>query len=150
MTQTPDWADVEAVRLTSLPDSFDVANAISTALRKTKADGMREAAKFADLPDPYLDFESVVAAALVEKLAIRCALGNNGGTWAEHYVEDQKNLWRRFVKDLFADVSGQAYRAGRVAGMREAADLFCKVYWEAENSVGSIRALADKIERDGS
>lgn len=38
----------------------------------------------------------------LEAFAIRCALGNNGGTWAEHYTEAQKELWRRFVRDLVA------------------------------------------------
>jgi len=35
-----------------------------------------------------------------EKFAIRCALGNNGGSWATHYTEDQKEHWRQFVRDL--------------------------------------------------
>ncbi len=36
----------------------------------------------------------------VEAFAIRCALGNNGGEWAEHYTEAQKEHWRQFVRDL--------------------------------------------------
>lgn len=36
----------------------------------------------------------------VEKFAIRCALGNNGGEWATHYTEEQKEFWRSFVTDL--------------------------------------------------
>jgi hypothetical protein len=36
----------------------------------------------------------------IEQLAIRAALGNNGGTWAKHYTEDQKEFWRKFVRDL--------------------------------------------------
>jgi hypothetical protein len=30
---------------------------------------------------------------LIEKWAVKMALGNNGGEWATHYTEDQKNLW---------------------------------------------------------
>jgi len=41
---------------------------------------------------------------LVERFAIRCARGNNGGEWATHYTEDQKNFWRQFVRDLIADI----------------------------------------------
>ena len=37
---------------------------------------------------------------MVERFATRCALGNNGGDWATHYTEDQKEYWRKFVKDL--------------------------------------------------
>jgi hypothetical protein len=40
----------------------------------------------------------------VESFAIRCAKGNNGGEWATHYTEDQKNFWRDFVRDLAADL----------------------------------------------
>lgn len=39
----------------------------------------------------------------LEALAIRAALGNNGGTWAEHYTEAQKEHWRQFVRDLIRD-----------------------------------------------
>jgi hypothetical protein len=38
----------------------------------------------------------------IESFAIRAALGNNGGTWAEHYTEKQKEHWRQFVRDLVA------------------------------------------------
>jgi hypothetical protein len=41
---------------------------------------------------------------LVEKYAIRCALANNGGTWADHYTEAQREHWRAFVRELLADV----------------------------------------------
>jgi len=41
----------------------------------------------------------------VESFAIRVALGNNGGTWADHYHEEHKNHWRQFVRDLAQDVS---------------------------------------------
>lgn len=35
-----------------------------------------------------------------EQLAIKAAKGNNGGEWATHYTEEQKEYWRNFVKDL--------------------------------------------------
>ena len=41
----------------------------------------------------------------LEQLAERIALGNNGGTWAEHYTEDQKGHWRRLAMDLIDDVA---------------------------------------------
>ncbi len=40
----------------------------------------------------------------VEKFAIRAALGNNGGTWAEHYQEQQKEHWRKFIRDLVEEI----------------------------------------------
>lgn len=40
----------------------------------------------------------------IEKYAIRVALGNNGGKWSEHYTEDQKNHWRKFIRDLIEDI----------------------------------------------
>lgn len=36
----------------------------------------------------------------IEAFAIRAALGNNGGTWADHYTEGQKEHWRQWVRDL--------------------------------------------------
>lgn len=41
---------------------------------------------------------------LIEKWAIKLALGNNGGEWATHYTEEQKNLWRKRAKELFKDL----------------------------------------------
>lgn len=43
----------------------------------------------------------------IEVLAIRAALGNNGGTWAEHYTEDQKEHWRQWVRDMAAAMKDQ-------------------------------------------
>lgn len=48
----------------------------------------------------------------IERFAIRAALGNNGGTWAEHYTEAQKEHWRGFVRAMREDL-----RAEMVAGM---------------------------------
>lgn len=36
----------------------------------------------------------------LEELAIRAALGNNGGEWAKHYTPEQKEHWRQWVRDL--------------------------------------------------
>jgi hypothetical protein len=41
----------------------------------------------------------------LEAFAIRAALGNNGGAWAEHYTEAQKEHWRAFVRDLAMKVA---------------------------------------------
>lgn len=41
---------------------------------------------------------------LVEKFAIRTALGNNGGQWATHYTEEQKDHWRQLVLELARDL----------------------------------------------
>lgn len=43
----------------------------------------------------------------IERYAIRCARGNNGGEWATHYNEDQRNFWRDFVTDLAVDLRGK-------------------------------------------
>lgn len=40
----------------------------------------------------------------IERYAIRCARGNNGGEWATHYTEDQKEFWRTFVRDLVGEL----------------------------------------------
>jgi hypothetical protein len=53
-------------------------------------------------------------AALIEAFAIRCALGNNGGEWlagpdgSSHYTEEQKEVWRQFVRDLIRAIQSGA------------------------------------------
>ena len=37
---------------------------------------------------------------LIEKIAMTMAVGNNGGGWATHYNEDQKNVWRERAKEV--------------------------------------------------
>lgn len=49
----------------------------------------------------------------IESFAIRVALGNNGGTWADHYHEEHRNHWRQFVRDLAQDVSQTIQQHGR-------------------------------------
>lgn len=49
--------------------------------------------------------DDTVSQEMIEKFAIRLALGNNGGKWATHYNEDQKEHWRQFVRDLIKELS---------------------------------------------
>jgi len=45
--------------------------------------------------DCFLEvFKEIEMNELIEKVAIEMAMGNNGGDWAKHYNEDQKNVWR--------------------------------------------------------
>lgn len=37
---------------------------------------------------------------LIEKVARTIAVANNGGDWAKHYNEDQKNVWRERAKEV--------------------------------------------------
>lgn len=37
---------------------------------------------------------------LIEKVAKKMAVANNGGDWAKHYNEDQKNVWRERAKEV--------------------------------------------------
>ena len=37
---------------------------------------------------------------LVEDIAKKIAVANNGGDWAKHYNEDQKNVWRERAKEV--------------------------------------------------
>ena len=39
---------------------------------------------------------------IVEEIAITIALGNNGGGWATHYTEEQKNLWRDRARKIIS------------------------------------------------
>lgn len=53
---------------------------------------------------------------LIEQIALKIALANNGGGWATHYNEDQKNVWRKraeeiiqMVKDKLIDLDNIAF-----------------------------------------
>ncbi len=59
----------------------------------------------------------------IEKYAIRCALGNNGGKWSAHYTEEQREHWRRVVKDLVFDIWVEAANAGYEKGLRDGSEV---------------------------
>lgn len=37
--------------------------------------------------------------ALIERVAMRSAVANNGGEWATHFTEEQKEHWRKFAAE---------------------------------------------------
>ncbi|CAB5221011.1 hypothetical protein UFOVP245_59 [uncultured Caudovirales phage] len=37
---------------------------------------------------------------LIDEVAKKIAVANNGGDWAKHYNEDQKNVWRERAKEV--------------------------------------------------
>lgn len=37
---------------------------------------------------------------LIEDIAKKIAVANNGGDWAKHYNDDQKNVWRERAKEI--------------------------------------------------
>lgn len=45
--------------------------------------------------------------AMIERWAIRLALGNNGGSWESHYTEKQKNFWRQMTSDMIQDIKSE-------------------------------------------
>ena len=47
----------------------------------------------------------------LEYFAIKVALGNNGGTWAEHYKEHHKEYWRNFVRKLMIEMENYKERS---------------------------------------
>lgn len=101
----------------------------------------------------------------VEKLAIRAALGNNGGEWAEHYTEAQKEHWRQWVRDLAVGVATEANELGRpndaAIGWKAAVSALegtfrkikadcertCLGEWEQRKLVTRIYGMACKVVR---
>ncbi len=59
---------------------------------------------------------------MIESFAIRIALGNNGGGWATHYTDEQKERWRQFVRDLVADVRAEIRSQDKVLSELAAMD----------------------------
>ena len=41
---------------------------------------------------------------VIEKFAMKIALGNNGGQWSSHYTDKQKEYWRQFIRDLIEEI----------------------------------------------
>ena len=51
--------------------------------------------------DSFIEvFEEIEMEELIEKVAKKIAVANNGGDWAKHYNEDQKNVWRERAKEV--------------------------------------------------
>lgn len=85
---------------------------LSDNSHKTVAAVFRAMVRAAPLPPEDLNEQSLEQAMIdvrlhedmVERFAQRCAMGNNGGEWAIHYTEEQKNHWRQFVRELAEEV----------------------------------------------
>ena len=48
---------------------------------------------------------------LIEKVAMKIAVANNGGKWAEHYTDHQKAVWRFRAAQIINEVA-KALRDG--------------------------------------
>ena len=61
-----------------------------------------------DINEDVLEVDAVLylqrAQDQIERFAIRAAKGNNGGEWATHYTEEQKDYWRTFAADLILEI----------------------------------------------
>lgn len=56
----------------------------------------------------------------IEQFAIRAAKGNNGGEWATHYTEEQKEYWRQFVRELVGRaVAAERERCAKICDAME-------------------------------
>ena len=53
------------------------------------------------LYDSFIEvFEEIKMNELIDSVAKKIAVANNGGDWAKHYNEDQKNVWRERAKEI--------------------------------------------------
>ena len=51
--------------------------------------------------DSFIEvFEEIKMNELIDSVAKKIAVANNGGDWAKHYNEDQKNVWRERAKEI--------------------------------------------------
>lgn len=41
---------------------------------------------------------------LVERIAKKIAVANNGGDWATHYTDAQKDVWRQRAREVIKEV----------------------------------------------
>lgn len=61
----------------------------------------------------------------IEKFAIQCAKGNNGGEWSSHYTDEQKEFWRNFVRQMANEFYEQGHNDSRSG---TAAALFASLF----------------------
>lgn len=82
----------------------------------------------------------------IEDLAQMMAVGNNGGTWSDHYTDDQKNVWRDRARDVLAKMTE---KAGPMPADDELVD-WLETWAETGLSVTpeSALALIARIRRD--
>jgi len=80
-----------------------VAIAHRMRIGKEAADIGNFAMMVADLCRSLPEIQDNAPDELIEKWAIRMALGNNGGAWTTHYTEEQKDHWRRLARELLRD-----------------------------------------------
>lgn len=50
--------------------------------------------------------------AKIEEWAKKMALGNNGGDWAKHYTEEQKEHWRDLVHEMINTIQEAFHEEG--------------------------------------
>ena len=53
----------------------------------------------------YVEHVGKAYAALIEDVAKEIAVANNGGEWATHYTEKQKQVWRIRAAGVIAQVT---------------------------------------------
>lgn len=83
---------------------------------------------------------------VIDEFAKRCAKGNNGGEWADHYTEEQKNVWRTFVRDLIGSLPSQPEIAKLRAAIQTARGCFAAAEYEGLSQV--LAETADERLRD--
>lgn len=79
-------------------DWHDIVVAVYTAM--SNAAPSHPDFEISDDAVEQVEIEVELSPEKVEELAIRAALGNNGGAWASHYTEAQKEHWRQWVRDM--------------------------------------------------
>ncbi len=62
----------------------------------------------------HIDRNTVAPDEMIERWAIKLALGNHGGEWATHYTEDQKKVWRacalQFIGECMYELTPNSMR----------------------------------------
>ncbi len=54
--------------------------------------------------DIQLDRNVICSDEIADKFARKFAVANNGGEWATHYTEEQKNVWRHRARQWIGEV----------------------------------------------
>lgn len=81
---------------------------------------------------------------VIEKYAMKIALGNNGGGWATHYNEDQKNYWRKLVTELFEEL--KELESLQKEG-KDAYEKTCEEFWDKLSYDDKLKAFYSVVKR---
>lgn len=87
----------------------------------------------------------------VEVVARTIALGNNGGEWASHYTDGQKELWRDRAREVISAMQpsvGEAAKEALLTAKDYLDDIQSDILWAESNNDKLVRIPRGSVQED--